>query len=406
MKLVLTFILFILFWIVSYLYFRRRTGVFAEKLSEYARWIKSSLDAMFYQLSETTARRLVLISMIAAGIFGFLLPGKFSQIEKMSSIQTAIHLNKEEKYKEASIILGDLKRLNSPIVHNELGIAYVGMRNYDWAENEFKKAIKLLPEYSKAHYNLAGVYTHRGKNMDASFALKKAKETSKYSVSEEDLYRISGDIWSNLTLRLLLAGMLAYLGYKLPWMLIKFLKRRRIKKYDDQLADALIMVSNGLRAGLSLLQALEIVSKDTKPPLSQEFELLLKEYQLGYDIDEVLRRLFERMPTLDTKIFVNSVLILRETGGNLTELFDTIASTIQERKRVQKKIKTMTAEGEAQAVILCILPIVLGFILDKLNPEIFGLMYTTFLGWVMIIIMALMEGIGLYWMLKIVRVKI
>jgi tight adherence protein B len=189
-------------------------------------------------------------------------------------------------------------------------------------------------------------------------------------------------------------------------VIINFFRRRRINKFDDQLADGLVMASNGLRAGFSMLQAFDVVSKEARPPLSQEFELLLKEHRLGYELDEALRHLYERMPTTDTRIFVNSILILRETGGNLTEIFDTISETIQERKRVQKKIKTMTAEGKTQAVILAILPIALGFILGMMTPEVFSLMYTTFLGWILIILMALMEGAGFFWMLKIARVKI
>ena len=361
---------------------------------------------MFYQLSEKNARRIVVILMFAAGTLGFFLPGKFSEMDKRSSIERAIELNDKGDYKGAAIMLEDLKGIDSPIVHNELGFAYLQMGQYDWAEKEFKRAIEIVPQYSTAHFNLAAVYSHTERGSDASFEFSRAKETSRYAVSEKKIYGLSGDIWDNIVLRLLLSLLLAYLGYRIPWAVIKFLKRRRIKKYGNQLADGLIMVSNGLRAGFSLLQALELVSKEARPPLSQEFDLMLKEHRLGYDLDEALRRLYERMPTMDTKIFVNSILILRETGGNLTEIFDAIAETIQERKRVQDKIKTMTAEGETQTLILAILPIALAFVLDRLDPDFFSLMFTTFLGWVIITLMAFMEGIGVYWMLKIVRVKI
>ena len=368
--------------------------------------MKKTLDDMFYRLSEKNARRLVIVLMFTAGAFGFLLPGRFSEMDKLASIERAIDLNKKGNYKEVVVILEDLKGIDSPIVHNELGIAYLGTGQYDWAEKEFQKAIKILPDYSKSHYNLAGVYTSLGRDSDAFIELSKAEETSKYTVSEEDVYRLSGGILDNIFLRLMLLILMAYLGYKIPWAAIKFLKRRRITKFDAQLADGLVMISNGLRAGFSLVQALELTSKEARPPLSQEFELMLKEHRLGYDLDEALRRLSERMPTTDTKMFVNSTLILRETGGNLTEIFDTISQTMQERKRVKSKIKTMTAEGETQAVILAILPIALAFILDKMDPDMFTLMHTTTLGWILIILMAFMEAVGLLWMLKIVRVKI
>lgn len=406
MKIAIVLILFILFWAALYLCFRNRKLSFSERLSEYTKWMKKTLDDMFYRLSEKNARRLVIVLMFTAGAFGFLLPGRFSEMDKLASIERAIDLNKKGNYKEVVVILEDLKGIDSPIVHNELGIAYLGTGQYDWAEKEFQKAIKILPDYSKSHYNLAGVYTSLGRDSDAFIELSKAEETSKYTVSEEDVYRLSGGILDNIFLRLMLLILMAYLGYKIPWAAIKFLKRRRITKFDAQLADGLVMISNGLRAGFSLVQALELTSKEARPPLSQEFELMLKEHRLGYDLDEALRRLSERMPTTDTKMFVNSTLILRETGGNLTEIFDTISQTMQERKRVKSKIKTMTAEGETQAVILAILPIALAFILDKMDPDMFTLMHTTTLGWILIILMAFMEAVGLLWMLKIVRVKI
>ena len=112
------------------------------------------------------------------------------------------------------------------------------------------------------------------------------------------------------------------------------------------------------------------------------------------------------MPTKDANIIVNSILILRETGGNLTEIFDTLSETMQERKRVLDKIKTMTAEGVMQTYMLAALPLVLALILDQMNPEIFSLLYTTPVGWMFIVLMALMEGIGIFWMLKIVKVKV
>jgi len=391
---------------VLYIFFRVRTGVFTKRFHEYVESTRSILESMFYQLSEKSLRRVLFIIMLGAGIAGFLLPGKVSQIEKLPSIQRAIELNKNGNYKKAVLTLEELKGLDSPLVHNELGVAYMGMDNYDQAKKELKRAVKILPEYSKAHFNLAMVYSRLGKNVDASFELSRAKESSKYTILQEDLYGLSGSIWDTIFLRLLLGGIFAYCGYRVPRLIINFFRRRRINRFDDQLADGLIMGSNGLRAGFSMLQAFDMISKEARPPLSQEFGLLLKEHRLGYELDEALRHLSERMPTTDTRIFVNSILILRETGGNLTEIFDTISETIQERKRVQKKIKTMTAEGETQAVILSILPIALGFILGILTPEVFSLMYTTFLGWMLIILMLFMEVAGLFWMLKIARVKI
>jgi tight adherence protein B len=236
--------------------------------------------------------------------------------------------------------------------------------------------------------------------------LSRAEEYGNFSINEADLFRASTHFGANIKIRLLLALIFGWIGCRIPRWLIKFLQKRRIKQYESQLASGLLMVSNGLRAGLSLVQAIEQVSKESAVPVSQEFELILKEYRLGSSIEEALEHLTERMTTMDTEIFVSSVQILRTTGGNLVTVFENIVKTINERSRVRKKIKTMTAEGEAQAFILAILPLLLAYASYKLNYESFRLLYTTFPGWIMILLMAAMEFVGIYWMLKIVNVKI
>ena len=149
-----------------------------------------------------------------------------------------------------------------------------------------------------------------------------------------------------------------------------------------------------------------MVVVEAKAPLSQEFEIVLNEHRLGSSLGDALMHLAERIPGNDTRIMVNATLILLESGGNLPERFDNLATTIQERKRIQQKIKTMTAEGETQAWILAALPLFLGLFLNYLNHDVFRLMYTTPLGWVMMLLIVLMEGVGLYLMLKLVKVKI
>jgi len=406
LKFIMILILLVLIWGVAYFYLKSRTDFFANKYPDYIKRMQTSLEEMFILVSEGRLRSIVLLLTIVLGAVGFLLPGQVAEIDTTYTIDRAIEFNKKENYERVAILLEDLANLDSPIVHNELGIAYLGLENYDRAVQEFSKALEILPEYSKAHYNLSFAYTKVGKFLEASFEASKGKETEKYDISKKALYNISGSMWDNLPMRLFLAVILAFLGYRALGMLIRFLKQRRRKKFDNQLPDGLNMAANGLRAGFSLIQAIEMVSKETPPPLSQEFELVLKEHRLGLDLKDALNHLSERMGTGDTKIFVNSILILLDTGGNLTEIFDTIAETIQERKRVHQKIQTMTAEGQTQAYILAILPLALAFLMNKMSPGTFDLMLTTFLGWLLILLVAGMEIVGIYWMLKTVRVKI
>lgn len=399
--------LFSVIWGGIYIWLRgRSTGHGSMRPSDYRRWVQSSLADMFYEISDRKIYQIMTGLVLAGALLGFFLPGKVSQIDQLRSIDRAIYYNRQEEYKNAIMVLDDLKNKPSPIVQNELGVAFLGSGNFESAENAFKRAVKLIPHYSKAHLNLAALYTITGRDTEAAFAETRAMESDKYIISKESLYNITDSLTDQLVGRFILAGLLALGAWHLPRLIIRFLKWRRQKLFDDQLADGLVMIANGLRAGFSLLQAFEMVVKEAKPPLSQEFDLVLREHRLGASLGDALNRLAERMPGSDTRIMVNATLILLESGGNLPERFDTLAKTMQERKRMQLKIKAMTAEGETQAYILALLPLALALALNAMNNEVFRLMYTTALGWMIIGLIVIMEALGLFWMLKTVRVKI
>jgi len=333
-------------------------------------------------------------------------PGKISEMDKKMTIAKAISLNREGDHVQAALILEEMSDLDSPIVYNELGVAYLGTGHFEKAETALKKAVKDLPHYGKAHQNLAVLYTIMGRNTEAAFEETRARESENFQIPDHRLYNLSDSLSDRLGTRILLAALLGAGAYSLPRLSIGFLRRRRQKKFDEQLADGLVMVSNGLRAGLSLVQAMEMVVKEAKPPVSQEFDMVLREHRLGASLGDALSHLADRMPGTDTRLMVNATLLLLESGGNLPERFDTLAKTIQDRKRLQLKIKTMTAEGETQAWILAALPPVIGLVLNSMNHEVFSLMYTTAVGWMILILMFLMEAVGLFFMLKVVRVKI
>ncbi len=376
------------------------------RLFDYRQWIQASLADMFYTVSDRRIYQAIAGLVVAGALFGFFLPGKITQLDHLRAIERAIHHNRQDEFNEALLALDDLKNKPSPIVHNEMGVAYLGLGSFQNAEKAFQRAVSIMPHYGKAHRNLAVLYTIIGKTTEASFAETRAMESEKFPVSKANLYNISDSIGDQLFSRFLLAVLLALGAWHLPRLLIRFLQWRRRKLFDEQLADGLMMIANGLRAGFSLLQAFEMVVKEAKPPLSQEFELVLREHRLGASLGDALKRMAERMPGPDTRIMVNATLILLESGGNLPERFETLAKTIQDRKRIQLKIKTMTAEGETQAYILAVLPLVLALALNTMNNEVFRLMYTTVLGWMILGVVFLMEIVGLFWMLKTVRVKI
>jgi tight adherence protein B len=195
-------------------------------------------------------------------------------------------------------------------------------------------------------------------------------------------------------------------GYSLPRFIVKQMWQARIDKFEDQMLDALAFMSNGLKSGLSLLQTMDMVREELPNPISEEFGLTLNEQRLGVPLEEALLGLEKRVGTEDVQIVVTSINILRQSGGNLAETFDTVAHTIRERKKVQGKVKSLTAQGVSQGVIIVCMPFVLAFALWTIDPVLISRLWTTALGWVMIFFMLTLQTIGGLMIRKIVKVEV
>jgi len=202
------------------------------------------------------------------------------------------------------------------------------------------------------------------------------------------------------------AFIFAAAGYFIPWVIVTYLHHRRLGTIDDQLVDALLLMANALKAGLSLQQALELVAREMKPPISDEFGRLVKEIHLGRLTDDALRRFAERVPLEDVRLAVDSILTLRETGGNLSETFQVIAHTIVERKKVQGKIKAMTAQGMSQGILICLFPIVMMLLFTFIDPNYMRPFFHSALGLLMLVAVFILDGAGLYMMFKLVKVDV
>lgn len=189
---------------------------------------------------------------------------------------------------------------------------------------------------------------------------------------------------------LCIAALFAQLGRLSLRYFNRFLYHRYVEKFDDQLTDALTMASNAIRVGLSLPQALEIIEKEMPSPVNQEFQLVLKEHRMGKNLDDALDRMAARLPSTDLSLVINSIVILRETGGSLSETFDTVVNTIMEREKVKGKVRTLTAQGRVQGLILTGMPFVLMYVLHVINPEYIAPLFTTLLGWMFLLFMGLL----------------
>ena len=206
--------------------------------------------------------------------------------------------------------------------------------------------------------------------------------------------------------RVLFGLVFAFAGYFGPWLAVWYMAKRRLSRMDDQLIEALQMMSNALRSSLSLPQALEMVVREMTPPIADEFGRVVKEIHLGRLLDDALKRFSERVPLDDLRLVVDSILTLRETGGDLSVTFEVIANTIVERKKVEGKIKAMTAQGMTQGVVICSMPIALMLIFTMIDPLYMRPFFTTPLGWIMILLIFVLDGMGLWLMFKLVRVDV
>jgi tight adherence protein B len=157
---------------------------------------------------------------------------------------------------------------------------------------------------------------------------------------------------------------------------------------------------------LNVPQALQIVSDELPNPISQEFVLVLSQNKLGVTLEDAMSNLSVRMPHDDIEMFTTSVNILKETGGNLAETFDSISYTIRERIKVESKISAMVSQGVMQGVIVVLMPFALGGILYTIDPERIAPMFTTIPGWILLIVMMSLQFVGGYTIWKIVQVRV
>jgi tight adherence protein B len=172
------------------------------------------------------------------------------------------------------------------------------------------------------------------------------------------------------------------------------------------MVDALQLLSNGIRAGLSVPQAIGMVVAEMPVPVSQEFNVILQQNRIGVPLEECFENLAKRVPTQDNDMFVASVNILRETGGNLAETFDTIVDVIRERVRLQQKVDTYTAQGMFQGMVIGFMPYGLGFVYFLQDPKSMSLLFTTPVGWALLLFAVAFDIAGIYVILKIVKIKI
>jgi tight adherence protein B len=194
--------------------------------------------------------------------------------------------------------------------------------------------------------------------------------------------------------------------FLIPWVWLLNKRRARLKTFSGQLSDALELVARALRAGHSLAAGMHVVAEEMPSPIAEEFGRVYEEQNLGISVEDALKSLCERVPNLDLRFFVTSVLIQRQTGGDLAEILDKIGYVIRERFRILGQVKALTAEGRLSGVILLALPFALFLTMLHIKYDYVEKLWTHPLGVKMSIAALIAQLAGAVVIKKIVNIKV
>lgn len=203
-----------------------------------------------------------------------------------------------------------------------------------------------------------------------------------------------------------LVAMCVALAFVAPRYVVRFIARRRLRQFEQQLPDALMMITGALRAGASLQIALESVATEAMPPVSQEFELLLREMRLGADFSAALQNLERRVPLQDLAMVTAGMALAREVGANLAETLESISRTIRAKLQMEGKIRSLTAQGKMQGIVMSGLPVFLILILRVMEPEAMAPLFNEWYGWCTLAVILLAVAVGYHFISKITQIDV
>ncbi|MEW5950457.1 MAG: type II secretion system F family protein [Elusimicrobiota bacterium] len=203
---------------------------------------------------------------------------------------------------------------------------------------------------------------------------------------------------------LLIVGVM--LGFRMPNIYLNFMKFQRGRKVDAQLMDALILMSNALKSGLDIVQGFEMVSKDLLPPISDEFALVIKNYQLGMPFEKALGVMEERVASKMLSYMVRAIVLQRQIGGNLTKVFERIVLDIREESKLDQKTKALTAQQKIQAIVVAIVPFILVSVMFMFQPEMMINFYTSGPGIAVITVALMLMGMGMKMVSSLGKIRV
>jgi len=249
---------------------------------------------------------------------------------------------------------------------------------------------------------------------------EKFTETAKVNLEQMFLFIDSGQLLTLNGIVVVIAGLSAWLlsnsmvaaaiagalGFLAPRLMFRFFRWRRTNALRQQMPDAAMLVAGALRAGSSAPTAIAQMAEEIRPPISQEFDLFLREQRLGVTFDAALENLERRVPLEDMTLFASAMRVSRETGGNLAETLERLAETLRQKLTIEGKIRALTAQGKLQGIIVGLLPFGLMFVLYRMEPAAMSQLFTTWYGLAVVGFIVVMEVVGGLIIKKIVTIDI
>lgn len=204
-----------------------------------------------------------------------------------------------------------------------------------------------------------------------------------------------------------IAGFLGLvLGIILPSLAVQILEKRRRRKFQHQLIDALLIMSSSLKSGLSLLQTIEVVIEEMPPPISQEFKLVLNATKLGIPLERAIDMLNKRMYSEELGMVVTSILVSRDTGGNLSKIFSRVVYTIRQKTKISQQVNNLTLQARWQGMIMMFLPIIFGIGAYRMSPDFFTQMLSSQTGRALLLYALFSQAIGMFMIRRLSKVEV
>jgi tight adherence protein B len=221
------------------------------------------------------------------------------------------------------------------------------------------------------------------------------------------LFALVGGLLAGVLLRSGALGLLAAaIGFAAPYMRLSMQRRARLEKIEEQLPDAIDVVKRSLRAGHPFNTAIKLVAEDMDPPIAKEFELTFADLNYGNDVRRAMLGLLNRVPSVTVMALVTSVLVQRETGGNLAEILEQIAKVVRSRFRFERKVRSLSAEGRMSAWVLALMPLALFAMLSVTAPTYLPVLLKSPIGHKMLYAAGILAFLGILWIRRIIRIEV